>query len=852
MSVPTNTEKVLTKGDDHKRRHRSRSKSSSDRHHRRDRPKEINRLIITESTVGILVPNNADFAEVLLVGGGGGGGASGRGVPNIPQYAGGGGGGGGAYVKDKLCLKGGTMDVKIGAGGLLGENAGTNGQDGGDTVLFYRHYCKTAHGGLGGLGSFNGSFGGKGGKGGGKGNDGDDGFTNINSLVPGANLQGAYGGLSGLCEPTTYGNGGKGEDQTDLGPQIMSVPMVVHMAAPTSMGVTHFIPPFVPGRSGNVNPSLTFGGGPFGSGTFIPQSTIGVAPAASTQATIITEPATVTAPSVTPMTAPSVTPMTAPSVTPMTAPSVTPMTAPSVTPMTAPSVPCENKTPAVYNESNNGTPGYCKIVFYSYCDNEAKPCKESKYSKITIKDPLSLYLVNPNVSTTEVDTSNFPARLSLGKPCGKYKKVTIKLMYQNGMNAYLMLVTGGTFLLSPANPNITLIYEHCTWNIIDNLENVLSYYPTVQKGDKLIPYDSIPPSGFSVPSIAISADGNTLAFGEPDDDGGIGAVWIYVKRDCRWARRAKLIGNDYSGSPVYQGCSVALSADGKTVAFGGYGDNTGTGAVWVFQCINGDWIQQGSKLTNPTSNNASGLGYAIDMSADGNTLIVGESNNPVINEGNGLIFTRSGDVWSLETNLVGTPNSSSYYQGLSVAISADGNTVALGSNADTIWMFVKDLTTNTWVQDGPPLTGPSGSYFGISVSLSANGLRLATGLPFYNSFLGGVAVFNKVGGVWLQDGLPLYSPEAPPNSYQGVKVELSADGNTLIFSGNNGSPTDEGFMVVYIYQDGNWVPAQQLIDGVPTDYTLIGMTPSLSSDGSTLAAATFPLPGDFSYVITYE
>ena len=835
MSVPIVTEKFLPKGDDHKRRHHSQSRSSEDKHHKKDKPKKIDTLIITESTIGIIVPDNADFAEVLLVGGGGGGGASGRNVINIPQFGGGGGGGGGTYITNKLSLGGGTLDVKIGAGGLLGSNAGMNGQDGGDTILTYGHHNKIAHGGMGGLGSFNGSLGGKGGKGGGKGEDGDDGFTNINSLVPNGNLQGGNGGLSGLCNPTTYGNGGKGEDQPPVeSVTILAVPAVFHL--PETKEVTPFkMPSFI--RGGGVTPSLVFNKGPFGSVTFIPHAgTMDVSPATSTRATIITEPATVD---------PFIIPTSAAPACVSAAPAC------NTSCSTITSTSCST-SPVVYNTSNDGIPGYCKIVFYSYCDSKPKSCKNINYSRVTIKDPLSLYLINPNASTVEVDTTNHMARLSLGRPCKKYKKITIKLLHQNGLSAFLQPVTGGTFLLSSANPIVTLIYEHCTWNILDNLENILSYYPTVKKGSNIIPYDAVPPPGTSTPQIAVSADGETFAFGEPNDDNSIGAVWIYVKRDCRWARRAKLVGNDYVGTNIYQGSDVSLSADGKTVVFGGYGDNGGTGAAWVFQCINGDWIQQGPKLVNSTSDTTSGLGYSVDISADGNTIIVGETYNPIVGAGNGVLFTRTAGVWSLNTNLVGSLNSPAYYQGISVSISADGNTVVLGSIADVIWIFTKDLITGIWSQDGPPFTGPSGTYFGTSVSLSANGLRLAVGLPFYNSFQGGVAILNKVGGLWLQDGFPFYYPYSDPVTYQGLAVKLSADGNTLAFTGNTTSGPNEGILWVYIYQDQNWMPAQKLINGVPTDYMLVGIDVDMSSDASTTVAATYPLPGEFGYAIVYE
>ncbi|HWY77325.1 MAG TPA: hypothetical protein VN281_17000, partial [Verrucomicrobiae bacterium] len=58
---------------------------------------------------------------------------------------------------------------------------------------------------------------------------------------------------------------------------------------------------------------------------------------------------------------------------------------------------------------------------------------------------------------------------------------------------------------------------------------------------------------------------------------------------------SKLVGSDAIGL-ADQGHSVALSADGNTAIMGGYLDNNGAGAAWVYTRIGGVWTQQGSKL----------------------------------------------------------------------------------------------------------------------------------------------------------------------------------------------------------------------------------------------------------------
>src|SRR4030095_16394258 len=85
---------------------------------------------------------------------------------------------------------------------------------------------------------------------------------------------------------------------------------------------------------------------------------------------------------------------------------------------------------------------------------------------------------------------------------------------------------------------------------------------------------------------------------------------------------SKLVGTGASGA-AQQGASVALSADGNTVIVGGPGDNSGQGAAWVYTRSGGVWTQQGNKLVGTGASGAAQQGVSVSLSADGNTAIVG-------------------------------------------------------------------------------------------------------------------------------------------------------------------------------------------------------------------------------------
>src|ERR1700690_1882570 len=58
---------------------------------------------------------------------------------------------------------------------------------------------------------------------------------------------------------------------------------------------------------------------------------------------------------------------------------------------------------------------------------------------------------------------------------------------------------------------------------------------------------------------------------------------------------SKLVGTGAVGG-AYQGYAVAISADGNTAIMGGENDGGSVGAVWVFTGSGGVWLQQGGKL----------------------------------------------------------------------------------------------------------------------------------------------------------------------------------------------------------------------------------------------------------------
>jgi uncharacterized protein (TIGR03437 family) len=112
------------------------------------------------------------------------------------------------------------------------------------------------------------------------------------------------------------------------------------------------------------------------------------------------------------------------------------------------------------------------------------------------------------------------------------------------------------------------------------------------------------------------------------DDSTTGAVWVFARSGATWTQQGgKMTGSGAVGSifaqGVGQGCSVALSTDGNIAIEGAYGDNNAVGAAWVFTRSGGAWTQQGNKLVGTGAAGVAEQGYSVALSPNGITAIVG-------------------------------------------------------------------------------------------------------------------------------------------------------------------------------------------------------------------------------------
>ncbi|HSX95610.1 MAG TPA: integrin, partial [Hydrogenophaga sp.] len=327
---------------------------------------------------------------------------------------------------------------------------------------------------------------------------------------------------------------------------------------------------------------------------------------------------------------------------------------------------------------------------------------------------------------------------------------------------------------------------------------------------------------------------------DPLDNSGAsnGAVYVFTRSGAAWQQQAYLKASVTDPHDAF-GTSLALSADGLTLAIGVPNedststdplDNSGAsnGAVYVFTRSGAAWQQQAYLKAFVTDQNDS-FGTSLALSADGQTLVVGapgedsSSTDPLDNSGsaNGAVhvFTRSGAAWQQEAYLKASVPGSHDRFGTSLALSADGLSLVVGapgedstsadpldnSGSDNGAVHVFTRSGATWQQEAflKASVPDSNDRFGISLALSADGQTLAIGAPGERSagtdpldnsggaYCGAAYIFRRSGATWQQQAfLKASVPDA--NDYFGVGLALSADGLTLAVGANQESSIATG------------------------------------------------------------
>lgn len=386
--------------------------------------------------------------------------------------------------------------------------------------------------------------------------------------------------------------------------------------------------------------------------------------------------------------------------------------------------------------------------------------------------------------------------------------------------------------------------------------------PTVTQHEAKVPFFSqtisLTPS---VPDGAtVSIEGTAVAFGTPWTsptlnlgDNSFELIVSqsghpsrsYVLTVTRGSQEAYIKASN-TGAGDQFGWSVALSSDGNTLAIGapaeasaaiGIGGNQAdnsahaSGAVYVFGRVGGAWVQQAYVKASNTGSGAR-FGVAVALSSDGNTLAVGARGEA------------------------------------SSAAGVDGNQADDSAySAGAVYLFRR--TGSTWSQQAyvKASNTEADDWFGYAVALSSDGDTLAVGAyqeassatgvdgdqaDNSASYAGAVYVFSRAGGTWSQQAYVKASNTKAGDLF-GNAVVLSSDGNTLAVgasheassaTGVGGDEADDsasGAGAVYVFTrvGSSWAQQAYVKASNTRAGDRFGASVELSSDGDTLAVGAY-------------
>jgi len=425
--------------------------------------------------------------------------------------------------------------------------------------------------------------------------------------------------------------------------------------------------------------------------------------------------------------------------------------------------------------------------------------------------------------------------------------------------------------------------------------------------------------GHSGQTVAVSGDADTIAIGAPHDSGA-GAVYVYIRGASGWTQQAYIkASNPRAGSDF--GSSVALSADGSTMAVSAHWEGSGTtgvdgdqtdtsvpqaGAVYVFTRAGGTWRQQAYlKASNTGEGGEHGdgdqFGFSLALSGDGATLAVGaitedshasgingsQADNSANSAGAVYVFRRTNTTWTQQA-YVKAPTPAAFTAGdlfgFSVALSASGNTLAVGvydeggssravngpvdnARGGSGAVYVYARTERTWSTQAylKASIAEAGDSWGVSVALSDDGNTLAVGSADEDCLAtglnppgcagdgagdlsaGAVSVFVRTGAAWREQAF-LKPSNAGKQDWFGVRLALSGDGSSLAVAAPNedsraqglggnqvdNSADEAGAVYLFTRRGATWSQQQFVKPASNEAFDEFGGSLALSRDGRTL------------------
>ncbi len=196
---------------------------------------------------------------------------------------------------------------------------------------------------------------------------------------------------------------------------------------------------------------------------------------------------------------------------------------------------------------------------------------------------------------------------------------------------------------------------------------------------------------------SVAIDGNRLVIGARTtyEDGGFtigtGSGYVFLRSGGVWTQEAKLQSTTYQ---AWAALGTSAAIQGTRVVLGAVGEDSNTGAAYVFEKSGGAWVQT-ARLTGMGTDASDWFGTSVSVS--GSALVVGAYNyDSALPAGNGAVklFAWDGMHWTERLELLGSVMTSGDTLGESAAIQGDlviGGSASFGlGQAGKAWIWKLD------------------------------------------------------------------------------------------------------------------------------------------------------------------
>lgn len=334
--------------------------------------------------------------------------------------------------------------------------------------------------------------------------------------------------------------------------------------------------------------------------------------------------------------------------------------------------------------------------------------------------------------------------------------------------------------------------------------------------------------------VSLSEDGSVMAIGSYQHDASIGTVQVYDLVSNTWVQRGLDIDGEAAGD--LSGAAIDLSADGDTIVIGAMNNDGGganAGHVRIFDWSGTAWIQRGLDIDGAA---AGGLcGVSVSISNDGDVVAFGCHLAGALVEGKVRVYAWNGTAWAQRgADIEGEANF--FYSGWSVALDSAGDTIVIGTPSLASNKVgrarVFEFNGTSWTQTANLNGSTINDSFGLSVGISDAGDRIIVGAPFDVTNLGAgyAKVFVLSGSTWTALGSPINAVSL--GDLTGFSVAISGDGERVLVGAPKDGEGDRGVIRVYSFSNNAWNVQGETMEGTAnTDQ--MGMFVDISGDGFT-------------------